>query len=1343
MSKITLPFFLLISFVIMAQDTTPPNAVCQNITVQLDVTGNAVITALDVDGGSTDNVAIASYSVSPSAFNCANTGPNNVILTVTDTSGNTDSCTAIVTVADTQPPTVLCQDITIQLDASGMASIIPSDIDNGSNDNCGIVLTASQLNFDCSHVGTNNVTLTATDPSGNAANCVATVTVNELTDPVVAVCQDITVFLDSNGMVSIADTDIDGGSTGAESCGTLSFSASQTSFNCNNVFNPPPTDLIITGVLHGPRTGNTPKAIEILALTDIPDLTLFGLGIADDGGGSDGQEFTFPAGSVTAGTYLYIASENTEFDVFFGFSPDAVSPSITVDGNDAVELYFNNTVIDVFGEIGRDGAGQPWEYTSGWIYRKNETSAGNTFNLADWFFSGTNIWNTAMTNATALLPFPTATYSYTQAGTASPTSVTLTVTNSNGISDSCTANVTVRDFIAPVANCADITVQLDSNGEAVLTEIQIDAMAGASTDNCSVRTYTVEPSAFFCNNIGSNTVLVTVNDVFGNQASCNAVVTVEDNIPPTVNCENITVQLDVLGMVNITPDDVDDGSTDACGIASRTIDINSFDCSNIGPNNVILTVTDVNGNSSSCTAVVTVEDTVPPDAVCSDITIQLDASGMATITANDIDGGSNAACGIASISANMTTFSCNELGANTVILTVNDSNGNSASCSAVVTVEDTIPPVASAMDITVQLGPSGSVTVAGSALDNGSSDNCSIASIMVSPDTFSCTDVGSPVPVVVTVTDQSGNTDSANASITVEDSVAPTAVCNNITLPLDASGSLTITPADIDGGSTVSCGNATLSIDTTTFDCNSVGPNNVQLSVTNSNGITSSCTATVTIVDNTPPSVICNDISVTLDSTGNASITVNDIDAGSTDACGIASRSLNVSTFDCSDAGPNNVILTVTDVNGNSASCTAVVTVMDSIPPNAVCQNITVQLNAAGTATISAAALDGGSTDLCGIASRTIDIDTFNCNNIGANAVTLTVTDTSGNTDSCTAIVTVEDITPPTAVCQNITVALDASGNGFITAAQLDGGSSDACGIGSMSVSNTIFNCNTIGANPVLFTVTDVNGNSSSCTAIVTVTDMIPPTVVCQNITVQLDASGSAFITATDIDGGSFDACGISTVSINTNSFDCDDLGANNVVLSVTDVNGNTASCTAVVTVQDNLDPVVSCPPAQTEIVPTGGTFIIPDYFGIGEVTATDNCTSPLTLTTQNPVPGTELGLGTYTISTTVEDTEGNTASCSFQLTVDVILGMEPVGIPGSLSLIPNPATNSFQVIASEDIQLEKISIFEISGRLVLEVYPEKGTTQHLIDVSGFANSVYLLVIKTETGYLTKQLIKE
>src|SRR5690606_7348083 len=109
---------------------------------------------------------------------------------------------------------------------------------------------------------------------------------------------------------------------------------------------------------------------------------------------------------------------------------------------------------------------------------------------------------------------------------------------------------------------------------------------------------------------------------------------------------------------------------------------------------------------STATAIVIVEDNVDPVAAAKDITVQLDANGAATITAADIDNGSNDACGIASLSLDVTEFDCNNVGANTVILTVTDNNGNISTATAVVTVEDNVDPVAIAKDITVQLNAS-------------------------------------------------------------------------------------------------------------------------------------------------------------------------------------------------------------------------------------------------------------------------------------------------------------------------------------------------------------------------------------------------------------------------------------------------------------------------------------------------------------------------------------------------------------------------------------------------------------------------------------------------------------
>src|SRR5207245_7512880 len=111
-----------------------------------------------------------------------------------------------------------------------------------------------------------------------------------------------------------------------------------------------------------------------------------------------------------------------------------------------------------------------------------------------------------------------------------------------------------------------------------------------------------------------------------------------------------------------------------CGIANLSLDKTSFDVSNVGTNTVTLTVTDNNGSSSTCTATVTVVDSIPPVAVCQDFTLQLDATGHATITPAQINNGSSDACGIASLSLDKTSFDCTNTGTNTVTLTVTDNN---------------------------------------------------------------------------------------------------------------------------------------------------------------------------------------------------------------------------------------------------------------------------------------------------------------------------------------------------------------------------------------------------------------------------------------------------------------------------------------------------------------------------------------------------------------------------------------------------------------------------------------------------------------------------------------------
>jgi hypothetical protein len=743
--------------------------------------------------------------------------------------------------------------------------------------------------------------------------------------------------------------------------------------------------------------------------------------------------------------------------------------------------------------------------------------------------------------------------------------VTLTVDDGNGNSATCNATVTVEDNMDPTAACQGTTVQLDGSGNATITTGDID---NGSNDNCGTANLSLDNSAFDCSNIGANTVILTVDDGNGNSATCTATVTVEDNMDPTAACKDATVQLDGSGNATITTADIDNGSNDNCGTANLSLDNSAFDCSNIGANTVTLTVDDGNGNSATCTATVTVEDNLPPVLVCQDITVSLNSVGQAMITTANVAPTSSDNCGNQTLSLDINSFNCSNLGANTVTVTSDDGNGNIETCTSSVTIIDDMDPMTVCQDATVQLDGSGNATISTGDIDNGSTDNCGTANLSLDITTFDCSNVGANT-VTLTVDDGNGNSATCTATVTVEDNESPVAVCQDITVQLDGSGNISITAADIDGGSSDNCA-TNLSASTTSFDCSNIGGNTVTLTVDDGNGNSGSCMSNVTVEDNEPPVLVCQDITVSLNTLGQAMITTTNVIQSSGDNCGTANLSLDIDSFDCSNIGGNSVTVTGDDGNGNTNTCSAIVTIADDIDPTAVCQDITVQLDAGGNATITPADIDNGSSDNCGIASSSVTPTLFTCAELGANTVNLSVLDVNGNTGTCSATVTVADdnnpcCDAPMAVCQNISVDVDAIGLATITASDIDGGSLADCGLQSITATPTAFDCLNLGANTVTLTITDILGNSDNCDATVLVGDPIAPVAVCQDITVTLDLTGTAVIVPADIDNGSSDNCSVISTALDLQSFSCANVGTNTVTLTVTDNSGNATTCTATV----------------------------------------------------------------------------------------------------------------------------------------------------------------------------------
>src|SRR5690606_31259250 len=146
---------------VTVDDIIPPTVVTKNISVTLNDYGNASIVAADVDNGSWDGCGIDTLYLDIYDFNCADVGVKPVLLTVVDVNANPASMTAFVTVLDITKPVVKTEDVTVVLDRNGRASVVFSDIDAGSRDNCSILdkWLEGLTEYDCGDVGTHQVTL--------------------------------------------------------------------------------------------------------------------------------------------------------------------------------------------------------------------------------------------------------------------------------------------------------------------------------------------------------------------------------------------------------------------------------------------------------------------------------------------------------------------------------------------------------------------------------------------------------------------------------------------------------------------------------------------------------------------------------------------------------------------------------------------------------------------------------------------------------------------------------------------------------------------------------------------------------------------------------------------------------------------------------------------------------------------------------------------------------------------------------------------------------------------------------------------------------------------------------
>lgn len=288
---------------------------------------------------------------------------------------------------------------------------------------------------------------------------------------------------------------------------------------------PAQANVIITGVYDATLSGGTPKGVELFVTADVADLSIYGIGSANNGQGTDDEEFTFPAGAYSAGTYIYVATDSMNFSTYFGFFPDFADGSMAINGDDAVELFMNGGVIDVFGDINVDGNGTGWEYLDGWAYRKNGTGPdGSTFVESNWNYSGVDALDGCSDNTSCASVFPIGSYSAMMSGTPEFAFTTSGFSVDEGddanvnvaitIGTNCTVDVTLdASSTAPAEDYtfSNETLTFTSGGDLTQT-ITIPTADNAASDGERTIVLNLENSGMGCAIGSTNQITITIKD---------------------------------------------------------------------------------------------------------------------------------------------------------------------------------------------------------------------------------------------------------------------------------------------------------------------------------------------------------------------------------------------------------------------------------------------------------------------------------------------------------------------------------------------------------------------------------------------------------------------------------------------------------------------------------------------------------------------------------------------------------------------------------------------------------------------------------------------------------------
>ncbi|XP_072025139.1 uncharacterized protein [Amphiura filiformis] len=772
------------------------------------------------------------------------------------------------------------------------------------------------------------------------------------------------------------------------------------------------------------------------------------------------------------------------------------------------------------------------------------------------------------------------------------TTVTCTATSDDGSSDMCTFTVTV-DQENPSITCP-ASIGPSSTGQVTwATPTATDTVDAAVATSCS-------PMSGFTFQEGSSTVTCTAIDDAGNTDTCQFMVTI-DKTAPMITCPaDQTTSSNVVSWTVDATDTIDQSPGVSCSLVSpATLDIGVT-------TDVTCTATDSAGNANSCMFSVTVDQGNPVVSCPQSITVSVtEVSYNVPGGTDDIDMEVVVSCSPMS----GTTFTSNQ--ETTVTCTGTDDAGNTGTCTFSVTVDQTNPTVTCPADmIDSQSVVMYTTPTATDNIDGAPQVTCDPAS----GNTFQ----NGQNTVTCTAVDEAGNMDTCTFKVTV-DQTAPQITCPNDIKQTTAQATYTPTVTDnvdmaVDTSCTPSSGH--------TFPVDEIS--SVTCTATDDADNSAMCTFTVT-VDQQNPSLSCPNNVIFMTNQATWSVTATD---NLDDMVAISCDHTSGGTF---PVGDTTVVCTATDDAENSVTCPITVTI-DQTAPAITCPNDIIVATTTVTYTTPGATdnVDGAisvqSVSCSPMSGSTFDVDE-------TTTATCTVSDTAGNTGSCTFTVSVDTQAPtmtcPDNICVSTTEVFWANPmatDNFDTA--IDMSCSPMSGhTFTVSVPTT-----------VTCTGTDDVGNSNTCTFTVTV-DQGNPTITCPgDITTSSTQVTLSDPTVTDV----FDTAPQILCSP-TSDFTFPIGASTPVTCTATDKAENSASCTFSVTV-DQTNPTITCPAA----VVTSSSQVSYD-----SATASDNI-DPAPQVTCSPSSGSTFVENQDTsVTCTAVDDAGNSVTCMFTVTVD------------------------------------------------------------------------------------------